>query len=109
VTGKKDIMMNYSNYKMSVVKAYGVHLVGWPHSAKFINPSNIGTVGDIHKLQDALKAHMCYWAVQSPAEVKAHVSKLDTHHSAREAVQKLQKKQSDAGVPWKQKGGPSAE
>ncbi|KAG2125532.1 hypothetical protein BD769DRAFT_1668784 [Suillus cothurnatus] len=61
VTGKKDIMMNYSNYKMSVVEAYGVHL-------------------------DALKAHMCYWAVQSPAEVKAHVSKLDTHRSSREAV-----------------------
>jgi hypothetical protein len=86
VTGKKNIMMNYSNYEMSVVEAYGVHLVGWPHSVKFINPSNIGTIGDIRKLQDALKARTCYWAVLSPAEVKAHASKLDTRCSAGEVV-----------------------
>ncbi|KAG2104999.1 hypothetical protein BD769DRAFT_1367015 [Suillus cothurnatus] len=82
--------MNYSNYE--TFEAYRVHLVSWPHGVKFNNPSNIGTISNIHKLRDALKAHTCYWAVLSPAEVKAHASKLDTHCSAREVVRKPQKK-----------------
>ncbi|KAG1860607.1 hypothetical protein DFJ58DRAFT_778195 [Suillus subalutaceus] len=97
VTGKKDIAMNYSNYETSVVETY-----------RFVNPSNIGTVGDIRKLRDALKTHTCYWAALSPAEVKTHASELDTRRSAGEAVRKPRKKRSDAGVPRKRKGGPSA-
>ncbi|KAG1758160.1 hypothetical protein EDD22DRAFT_912125 [Suillus occidentalis] len=62
VTGKKNITMNYSNYETAVVETYAVQLIGWPASIKFINPSNIGTVGDIRKLRDALKARTCYWA-----------------------------------------------
>ncbi|KAG1726726.1 uncharacterized protein EDB91DRAFT_1061490 [Suillus paluster] len=88
VTSKKDIMMNYNNYETSVIETYGVRLVGWPHGVKFTSPSNIGTVGDIRKLQDALKARTCYWAVLSPAEVKAHASELDTRRSAGEVVRK---------------------
>jgi hypothetical protein len=72
VTGKKDITMNYSNYETSIVETYGVRLVGWPLGVKFVNPSNIGTVGDIRKLWDALKACTCYWAALSSAEVKTH-------------------------------------
>ncbi|KAG1834282.1 hypothetical protein DFJ58DRAFT_869095 [Suillus subalutaceus] len=105
MTGKKDIAMNYSNYETSVVETYGVRLVGWPHGVKFVNPSNIGTVGDIRKLRDALKTRTCYWAALSPAEVKTHASELDTRRSAGEAVRKPRKKRSDAGVPRKRKGG----
>ncbi|KAG1888190.1 hypothetical protein F4604DRAFT_1570108 [Suillus subluteus] len=92
VTGKKDIVMNYSNYEMSVVETYGVRLVGWPDGVKFISPSNIGTIGDIRKLRDALKAHTCYWTTLSPAEVKAHASELATCRSAGEVIQKPRKK-----------------
>ncbi|KAG1743572.1 uncharacterized protein EDB91DRAFT_1247071 [Suillus paluster] len=88
MTGKKDIVMNYNNYKTSVIETYGVHLVGWPHGVKFTSPSNIGTVGDICKLRDALKACTCYWTILSPAEVKAHASELDTQRSAGEVVWK---------------------
>jgi hypothetical protein len=108
VTGKKDIMMNYSNYETSIVETYGVRLVGWPLGVKFVNPSNIGTVGDIRKLRDALKARTCYWAALSSAEVKTHASELDARRSAGEAIRKPRKKRSDAGVPRKRKGGPSA-
>ncbi|KAG1843317.1 hypothetical protein F4604DRAFT_1938263 [Suillus subluteus] len=83
-----NIVMNYSNYEMSIVETYGVHLVGWPDGVKFISPSNIGTIGDIHKLWDALKACTCYWTTLSPAEVKAHASELATRRSAGEVVQK---------------------
>ncbi|KAG1728935.1 hypothetical protein EDB19DRAFT_1939609 [Suillus lakei] len=108
VTGKKDIVMNYNNYETSVIETYGVRLVGWPHGVKFTSPSNIGTVGDIRKLRDALKARTCYWTVLSPAEVKAHASELDTRRSAGEVVRKPRKKRSDAGVPRKRKDGSSA-
>ncbi|KAG1752352.1 uncharacterized protein EDB91DRAFT_1044414 [Suillus paluster] len=108
VTGKKDIVMNYNNYETSVIETYGVRLVGWPHSVKFTSPSNIGTVGDIRKLHDALKACTCYWTILSSAEVKAHASELDTRHSAGEVVRKPRKKCLDAGVPRKRKDGSSA-
>ncbi|KAG2124202.1 hypothetical protein DEU56DRAFT_744825 [Suillus clintonianus] len=108
VTGKKDIVMNYHNYETSVIETYGVRLVGWPNGVKFTSPSNIGTVGDIRKLRDALKARTCYWTVLSPAELKAHASELDTRRSAGEVVRKPRKKRSDAGVPRKRKDGSSA-
>ncbi|KAG2034068.1 hypothetical protein BDR03DRAFT_825687, partial [Suillus americanus] len=93
--------MNYSNYETSIVETYGVCIVGWPDGVKFISPSNIGTVGDIRKLRDALKAHTCYWATLSPVEVKAHASKLATRCSAGEVVRKPRTKHSDAGVSQK--------
>ncbi|KAG1729314.1 uncharacterized protein EDB91DRAFT_1012098, partial [Suillus paluster] len=52
--------MNYNNYNTTIVKMYRVQLVGWPQRVKFISPSNIGMVGDICKLRDALKGHTCY-------------------------------------------------
>ncbi|KAG2036153.1 hypothetical protein BDR03DRAFT_842823, partial [Suillus americanus] len=101
VTGKKDIVMNYSNYETSIIKTYRVRLVGWPDGVKFISPSNIGTIGDIRKLWDALKAHTCYWTTLLPVEVKAYASKLSMRRSAGEVVRKPQKKHSNAGVSWK--------
>ncbi|KAG1786352.1 uncharacterized protein HD556DRAFT_1248400 [Suillus plorans] len=107
VTGKKDIMMNYSNYETAIVETYGVRLVGWPQGVNFTSPSNIGTVGDIRRLRDALKARMCYWTTLSPAEVKAHTAELDARRSAGEVVRKLRKKRSDAGVARKRKVPPT--
>ncbi|KAG2358206.1 hypothetical protein BDR07DRAFT_1228793, partial [Suillus spraguei] len=92
VTGKKDIVMNYNNYDTAIVETYGVRLVEWPHRVKFISPSNIGTVGDIQKLRDALKSHTCYWTSLSQAEIKSHAAELDTRHSAGEIVRKPCKK-----------------
>lgn len=96
-------MMNYSNYETAIVETYGVRLVGWPQGVNFTSPSNIGTVGDIRRLRDALKARMCYWTTLSPVEVKAHTAELDARRSAGEVVCKLRKKCSDAGVARKRK------
>ncbi|KAG2028894.1 hypothetical protein BDR03DRAFT_832811, partial [Suillus americanus] len=52
--------MNYNNYDTTIVKTYGVRLVGWLHGVNFISPSNIGTIGDIRKLRDALMSRTCY-------------------------------------------------
>ncbi|KAG1794347.1 uncharacterized protein HD556DRAFT_1236853 [Suillus plorans] len=113
VTGKKDIGMNYHNYETAIVETYGIRLVGWPHGVNFISPSNIGTVGDIRKLRDALKARTCYWTVLSPAEIKAHTAELEARCSAGDVIRKPRKKRSDAGVPRKRKAatstGPSKE
>ncbi|KAG1775591.1 hypothetical protein EV702DRAFT_972681 [Suillus placidus] len=70
-------MVNYSNYETAIVETYGIRLVGWPQGVTFISPSNISTMGDIHKLWDVLKAQTCYWFALSPVEVKAHTAELD--------------------------------
>lgn len=108
MTGKKDIAMNYKNYKTAVIETYAVQLIGWPSSIDFISPSNIGIIGDIRKLRDALKARTCYWALLTPAEVKAHTAELDTRRSAGEVVRQPRKKRSDAGLSRKRKPLPSA-
>ncbi|KAG1894803.1 uncharacterized protein F5891DRAFT_1151914 [Suillus fuscotomentosus] len=108
VTGKKDIAMNYHNYETAIVETYGVRLVGWPHGVNFISPSNIGTVGDIRKLRDALKSCICYWTVLSPEEVKSHAAELNTRRLAGEIVRKPRKKRSDSGVPRKRKAPATA-
>ncbi|KAG2029537.1 hypothetical protein BDR03DRAFT_845642, partial [Suillus americanus] len=95
--GEKDIAMNYNNYDTAIVEMYAVRLVGWPTDVNFISPSNIGTVGEIWKLHDALKGRTCYWTVLMPAEVKAHTAKLNARHSAGEVVWHPRKKRSDAG------------
>ncbi|KAG2045595.1 hypothetical protein BDR06DRAFT_850515, partial [Suillus hirtellus] len=93
--------MNYHNYETAIIETYGVHLVGWPHRVNFISPLNIGTVGNIRKLQDALKSCICYWTVLSPAEVKSHAAELNMHHLAGEIVCKPCKKCLDSEVPQK--------
>jgi len=107
VTGKKDIVMNYNNYETAVIETYAVQLVGWPHGVKFISPSNIGTVSEIRKLRDALKARTCYWTALTAAEVKAHAAKLDARRSAGEVVRQPRKKRSDAGISRKRKVPPT--
>ncbi|KAG1893162.1 uncharacterized protein F5891DRAFT_986152 [Suillus fuscotomentosus] len=100
VTGKKDIAMNYKNYKTAVVETYAVQLIGWPSSIQFVS--------NIRKLRDALKARTCYWAPLTSAEVKAHTAELDTRRSAGEVVRQPRKKRSNAGVSRKRKPLPIA-
>ncbi|KAG2133488.1 CHAT domain-containing protein [Suillus cothurnatus] len=107
VTGKKDITMNYNNYNTAIIETYAVKLVGWPQGVKFISPSNIGTVGEIRKLRDALKARTCYWAALTPAEVKLHTAELDACRSAGQVVWQPCKKRSDAGVAHMRKAPPT--
>ncbi|KAG1808367.1 uncharacterized protein BJ212DRAFT_1212282, partial [Suillus subaureus] len=95
--------MNYNNYQTAVVETCAVQLVGWPGSIKFINPLNIGTVGDICKLCDVLKDKTCYWTALMPTEVKAHTAELDVHHSAGDIVCQPCKRCSDAGGSHKRK------
>ncbi|KAI6105163.1 hypothetical protein EDD16DRAFT_1486163 [Pisolithus croceorrhizus] len=101
VTGKKHAMMNYSNYNTSIVKTYGVKLLGWPAGVPFINPSSIGTISEICKLCNALKSRECCWKKLLKAKCSAFSSKLEACCTSGEVVKKPHKKCSDAGVPCK--------
>ena len=76
ITGNRKIKMNYNNYESSIVELHSVKVVGWPKNVKFINPSGIGTVGEIRKLRDALKASECHWVKLTRAEIAAHTQQL---------------------------------
>ena len=78
-------------------------IVGWPASVPFTNLSNIGTIGEIHKLRDALKSGECRWKKLSKGEWDTFNADLNTHRAAGESVKKPQKKCSDAGVSQKHK------
>ena len=95
--------MNYNNYNTAIVETYGLKLLGWPTSVPFTNPSNIGTIGEIHKLRDALKSGECRWKKMLKSERGAFNTDLDTCHAAGESVKKPRKKCSDAGVSRKHK------
>ncbi|KAG1772196.1 hypothetical protein EV702DRAFT_976850 [Suillus placidus] len=99
--------MNYNNYETAIIETYAVRLVGWPQGVNFISPSNIGTVGEICKLCDALKAQTCYWTALTSMEVKAHATKLDVRRSAGEAVRQPRKKHSNAGISRKRMAPPT--
>ena len=95
--------MNYNNYDTAIVETYGVKIVGWPASVPFTNPSNIGTIGEIRKLRDALKSGECRWKKLSKGERGAFNADLNTRCAAGESVKKPRKKRSDAGVSRKRK------
>ena len=95
--------MNYDNYEVSIVETYSVKLVGWPPSVVFTCPSKIGTVGDMRKLRDALRAGQCFWKRLSSSERTSFGAGLDVRRSAGEQVKKPRKKRSDAGKSRKRK------
>ena len=57
--------MCYVKYERNIVTKYKVELAGWPVGLKFANPSEIGTVDEIQKLRNALRAGDCKWTAQS--------------------------------------------
>lgn len=95
--------MNYENYEVSIVKMYGVKLVGWPPSIGFTCPSKIGTVGDMRKLRDALHSGQCFWKHLSSSECMSFGTGLDVCCSAGEQVKKPRKKHSDTEKSRKRK------
>ena len=68
--------MNYSNYETTIVEVHSIKIVGWPKDIKFVNPSGIGTVGEIRKLRDALKSGECHWVKLTRAELSKHIQEL---------------------------------
>ncbi|KIO04544.1 hypothetical protein M404DRAFT_142713, partial [Pisolithus tinctorius Marx 270] len=46
----RNIIMNYLNYKHSIILAYGVKLVGWPTNIKFVNLSSMGIISEVIRL-----------------------------------------------------------
>lgn len=98
ITGKKDIMMNYRNYETSIIRAWGVRLIGWPSGITFVSPSHLGMVLELQKIHDALKSKSCGWEVLSASELQGHETNLQAHQAVGEVVKVLQKRRSDFGV-----------
>ncbi|KAH7904823.1 hypothetical protein BJ138DRAFT_978571, partial [Hygrophoropsis aurantiaca] len=97
-TTGKSIRMNYLNYDVGIVEAHKVKLVGWPDGVPFMTPSNIGTVGEVRKLRDALKSGTCHWKNLTQRESDLHTEELQRRRKAGEAVGGTRKARSDAGT-----------
>ncbi|KAH7904579.1 hypothetical protein BJ138DRAFT_1119287 [Hygrophoropsis aurantiaca] len=97
-TTGKTIRMNYSNYDVGIVETHKVKLIGWPDGVPFITPSNIGTVGEVRKLRDALKSGTCHWKCLTQQESSLHAEELQQRRKAGEVVGTTRKARSDAGT-----------
>lgn len=95
--------MNYANYDTAMMQELGVRLTGWPIDLKFANPSEIGTVGEVRKLRDALKSGQCHWQKLTRLQIADHVADLQRRREAGQTVGKPRKKRSDAGTSRKRK------
>jgi hypothetical protein len=95
--------MNYANYDTAMMQELGVRLTGWPNDLKFANPSEIGTVGEVRKLRDALKSGQCHWQKLTRLQIADHVADLQRRREAGQTVGKPRKKRSDAGTSRKRK------
>ena len=51
-----------------------------------MNPSAIGTVGDLCKLHDDLKSGKCHWVKLTQSQLSKHNALLDTHWEEGETV-----------------------
>ncbi|EGN96036.1 hypothetical protein SERLA73DRAFT_59238, partial [Serpula lacrymans var. lacrymans S7.3] len=98
---KRKTKMVYKQYDQSIVATHGVKIIGWPEDVPFVNPSAIGTMAEIHKLQDAWKTGTCHWVKLSSAQLQEHKKQLDARLRSGEVTRKKRKKHSDAGLPRK--------
>lgn len=105
VLNLKNVGMCYVKYDQNIVTKHKVELVGWPASIKFANPSAIGTVDDIRKLRQALKAGECKWIVQSRGHQAAYAKKLAKKIATGKLVVKKRNRRSDFGSKRVSKGG----
>jgi hypothetical protein len=103
VTNNKKVKMNNANYETSIIQQMGVHLVGWPKSVKFVNPSQISTVLEICTLRDDLKLGACHWVKLSRGQLDAHCADMEERREQGETVGRQRKKWSDAGTSQKRK------
>jgi len=100
--------MDYVNYETSIVQTYSICLVGWPKSIKFVNPSQIGTVLEIHTLRNDLNSGACHWVKLMKPQLAARIADIEARHDQGETIRKKRKKQSDTGTSHKRKR-PSAD
>ena len=84
--------MNYANYETSIMQQMGVRLVGWLKTVKFINPSQIGTVLEIHTLRDGLRSGGCHWIKLTRAQLDMHCIDMEERQEKGEVVGKQRKK-----------------
>ena len=93
--------MNYANYDVSIVQAYGVQLIGWPLNGGVVSPAQITNTADMRKLRNALKSGKCRWKRLTTSEVEAHTDNIEARCANGEVVGKQRKKRSNAGVKRK--------
>jgi hypothetical protein len=100
ITGKKTIVMSYSNYDIDIRYKYQVELTGWPLHIPFSSPSQLTTSTALRAVRDALKTGICRWMPLSKESKEALVKRVESGEIAK----KPRAARADKGV----KRGPRA-
>jgi hypothetical protein len=87
--------MNYASFDTSIVQAHKCKIIGWIR--KFINPSEISVIEQLHTLHDAWACGSARWVRLTPAQVKAHMEEVKERIESGEITAKVRKLCSDKG------------
>jgi hypothetical protein len=86
---KKTVQMNYMNFNTKIVLAHRCAVVGW--TGKFVNPSEIGSIEELHTLHDAWASGSARWVRLTPAQVKSHMEEVEGRIARGEIVPRVRK------------------
>ncbi|THU80676.1 hypothetical protein K435DRAFT_595101, partial [Dendrothele bispora CBS 962.96] len=89
--------MEYNNYRVDIVAAEGVQIIGWPDSIPFTSPSNMTisqNVRDLHALWNTGKAH---WEKLTPAQRNKVERQIEQDERQGIATRKPRAQRSDKG------------
>lgn len=95
ITRVENVKMNYSNYKVDIIKQYNVVLEGWPEKVPFTPPSAMDKMDDVRRLLEDLRMGTCRWRKVTAAELKEVNTELEKEAGAGK---KKRAERSDKGV-----------
>ncbi|KAJ7651891.1 hypothetical protein B0H17DRAFT_1215105 [Mycena rosella] len=98
---KKNIRMNYVQYRKTIVLKPGVILKGYPLEGDPVNPTSINDIDTIAKVRDALKSGECFWYVLSAQEKAAEREEYEQLVEDRVIEERTRKTRSNKKKPRK--------
>ncbi len=113
ITGNKNIVMQYLNYKRDIVQKYHVKMIGWTHE-KWANVSELGnSLEPLETLWNALQEGKCKFvqilATEANARAASVWNAIATGQAAPPTKRKARKDKGVAKGPRKRSGKKSAD
>ncbi|KAJ7768085.1 hypothetical protein DFH07DRAFT_954658 [Mycena maculata] len=101
IKNKKNVDMDYVNYKVDVMHKFGVELAGWPSDIPFERPVKL-TADQGREIRDGLRSGAIRWVVMTKSQREELAQEIEELGGV--AALKRRKMRSDKGKSRKGKG-----
>ena len=89
--------MSYKNFEHDIMEKYKLKVVGWPDGLEVKNPSDIGSIDDLRRINRAWKSGQARFIELTGAEKKALAAKIKAREEAGELATRKRAERSDKG------------